>query len=182
MSSFSGIYPKSDPQIIIYASVQRPSGGSQKPLSNAIKEIVLNVSKYKGNNDTVIQSIPVVEYKLDNLVNKTTEQATTNLSSKGIRFQILGNGNKIIKQFPASKSKVTNTDTVYLITNDKAITIPDLTGLSSKVAKGLLNELNVKVVFDGVGYVTAQSAPPGTAITEGMEITISLSPKFAPAT
>ena len=182
ISSFSGIYPKSDPQIIIYASVQRPSGGSQKPLSNAIKEIVLNVSKYKGNNDTVIQSIPVVEYKLDNLVNKTTEQATTNLSSKGIRFQILGNGNKIIKQFPASKSKVTNTDTVYLITNDKAITIPDLTGLSSKVAKGLLNELNVKVVFDGVGYVTAQSAPPGTAITEGMEITISLSPKFAPAT
>ena len=182
ISSFSGIYPKSDPQIIIYASVQRPSGGSQKPLSNAIKEIVLNVSKYKGNNDTVIQSIPVVEYKLDNLVNKTTEQATTNLSSKGIKFQILGNGNKIIKQFPASKSKVTNTDTVYLITNDKNITIPDLTGLSSKVAKGLLNELNVKVVFDGVGYVTAQSAPPGTAITEGMEITISLSPKFAPAT
>lgn len=182
ISSFSGIYPKSDPQIIIYASVQRPSGGSQKPLSNAIKEIVLNVSKYKGNNDTVIQSIPVVEYKLDNLVNKTTEQATTNLSSKGIKFQILGNGNKIIKQFPASKSKVTNTDTVYLITNDKAITIPDLTGLSSKVAKGLLNELNVKVVFDGVGYVTAQSAPPGTAITDGMEITISLSPKFAPAT
>ena len=182
ISSFSGIYPKSDPQIIIYASVQRPSGGSQKPLSNAIKEIVLNVSKYKGNNDTVIQSIPVVEYKLDNLVNKTTEQATTNLSSKGIKFQILGNGNKIIKQFPASKSKVTNTDTVYLITNDKAITIPDLTGLSSKVAKGLLNELNVKVVFDGVGYVTAQSVPPGTAITDGMEITISLSPKFAPAT
>lgn len=182
ISSFSGIYPKSDPQIIIYASVQRPSGGSQKPLSNAIKEIVLNVSKYKGNNDTVIQSIPVVEYKLDNLVNKTTEQATTNLSSKGIKFQILGNGNKIIKQFPASKSKVTNTDTVYLITNDKNITIPDLTGLSSKVAKGLLNELNVKVVFDGVGYVTAQSAPPGTAITDGMEITISLSPKFAPAT
>ena len=182
ISSFSGIYPKSDPQIIIYASVQRPSGGSQKPLSNAIKEIVLNVSKYKGNTDTVNQSIPVVEYKLDNLVNKTTEQATINLSSKGIRYEILGNGNKIIKQYPASKSKVTNTDIVYLITNDKGITIPNLTGLSSKVAKGLLNELNVKVVLDGVGYVTAQSVPPGTAITDGMEITISLSPKFAPAT
>ena len=182
ITSFSGIYPKSDPQIIIYASVQRPSGGSQKPLSNAIKEIVLNVSKYKGNTDTVNQSIPVVEYKLDNLVNKTTEQATINLSSKGIRYEILGNGNKIIKQYPASKSKVTNTDIVYLITNDKGITIPNLTGLSSKVAKGLLNELNVKVVLDGVGYVTAQSVPPGTAITDGMEITISLSPKFAPAT
>ena len=29
ISSFSGIYPKSDPQIIIYASVKKPGGGSQ---------------------------------------------------------------------------------------------------------------------------------------------------------
>ena len=29
ISSFSGIYPKSNPQFIIYASVKRPAGGSQ---------------------------------------------------------------------------------------------------------------------------------------------------------
>ena len=40
--SFSGIYPKSNPQVIIYASVKKPSGGSQKPVSNAVKEIVGN--------------------------------------------------------------------------------------------------------------------------------------------
>ena len=51
ISSFAGIYPKSDPKLIIYASVKRPSGGSQKPLSNAIKEIVNNASKYYGNDD-----------------------------------------------------------------------------------------------------------------------------------
>ena len=42
ISSFSGVYPKSNPQFIIYASVKRPTNGSQKPVSNAVKEIVEN--------------------------------------------------------------------------------------------------------------------------------------------
>ena len=45
ISSFSGIYPKSNPQVIIYASVKKPTNGAQKPISNAIKEIVYNISK-----------------------------------------------------------------------------------------------------------------------------------------
>ena len=42
ITSFAGIYPKSNPQIIIYASASRPTNASQKPLSNAVKEIVNN--------------------------------------------------------------------------------------------------------------------------------------------
>ena len=179
ISSFSGVYPKSNPQVIIYASVKKPSGGSQKPLSNAVKEIVLNISKYYGNNDTVT-SIPVNEYKLDNFVNKSLEQATTTLISKGIQYDVLGAGNKIIKQYPKRNSQITTTDKVYLITNDNNITIPNMTGLSSKVAKGIFEQLGVKVNLDGVGYVTAQSVPPGSPITPGMEVILQLSPKFGP--
>jgi len=177
ISSFAGIYPKSNPQVIIYASVKKPSGGSQKPISNAVKEIVLNISKYYGNNDTVT-SIPVTEYKLDNLVNKSLEQAQTILNSKGVSYEVLGSGNKIIKQYPKKGNQITNTDKVYLITNDNNITIPNMTGLSSKVAKGLLEQLGVKVNLDGVGYVTNQSVAPGTQITDGMEIILVLNPKF----
>ena len=180
ISSFSGIYPKSNPQVIIYASVKKPSGGSQKPISNAVKEIVLNISKYYGNNDTVT-TIPVTEYKLENYVNKNLEQAQTNLNSKGIQYEILGAGNKIIKQYPKRNSQITSTDKVYLITNDNNITIPNMTGLSSKVAKGILEQLNVKTNLDGVGYVVSQSIAPGTQITEGIEITLVLNPKFAPS-
>ena len=57
ISSFSGIYPKSNPKLIIYASVKRPSGGSQKPLSNAIKEIVNNAAKYYGNEDGTTKEV-----------------------------------------------------------------------------------------------------------------------------
>ena len=63
-------------------------------------------------------------------------------------------------------------------TNDPNVTVPNVLGLSSKVAKDILTKLNIKVNLDGVGYVTAQSVLEGTAITEGMEVILTLSPKY----
>lgn len=178
ISSFAGIYPKSDPKLIIYASVKRPSGGSQKPLSNAIKEIVNNASKYYGNDDSTTSTVEVTEYELPSFLNQKLETVKTTLNSAGIKYQILGSGDKVIKQYPEKADTITNQDTVYLITNDSNIKIPNVVGLSSKVANSLLNMLGVQVKLDGVGYVTAQSIAEGTAITDGLEITLTLNPKF----
>ena len=65
ISSFAGIYPKSNPKVIIYSSVKKPSGGSQKPISNAVKEIVNNLSKYYGEN-TNTSTIEINNYKIYN--------------------------------------------------------------------------------------------------------------------
>ena len=179
ISSFAGIYPKSNPELIIYASVKRPSGGSQRPLSNAIKEIVNNTSKYYGNDDTTAPVVPVIEYKVPSFINKKLESVKTTLTSKQVPYVVLGNGSKIVKQYPERSDKITNKDTVYLITDDQNITVPNVVGLSSKVASNLLNLLGVKVKLDGVGYVTGQSVAPGTTITDGMEISLTLSAKFS---
>ena len=178
ITSFSGIYPKSDPQIIIYASVKRPSGGSQKPLSNSVKSIVENISKYYGNDDSKTNSIEINSYKLPSFINKKVESVKTTLEAKKMTYQIIGNGSKVIKQTPAKNTKITNKDTVYLITNDENLAIPNVVGLSSKVAKDLLEQLGVKVNLEGVGYVTAQSIPADTKITPGLEINLTLNPKF----
>ena len=182
ISSFSGIYPKSDPKIIIYASVKRPSGGSQKPISNAVKEIVNNMANFY--NTTVEQkndNVPkITKYQVPNFINKKLDTATTTLQSNGIKYVIIGNGNKVIKQTPNVKETITNTDTIYLITNDSNLKMPNVIGLSSKVAKNLLNQLSIKVNLDGTGYVTEQSIPEGTEITKGMEIVLKLNPKFTP--
>ncbi len=178
ITSFSGIYPKSDPQIIIYASVKRPQNGSQKPLSNAIKEVISNISKYYGNDDSNTTTVEVKDYKVASFINRKVSDATTMLTAEKIPYQIIGSGTKIIKQTPIAKTTITNKDTVYLITNDENITIPNVLGLSSKVAKTLLECLGVKVKLDGLGYVTAQSIEAGTKITTGQEITLTLAPKF----
>ena len=178
ISSFSGIYPKSDPQIIIYASVAKPSGGSQKPVSNSVKEIVSNISKYYGNSDSNTSTITINDFEVPNLTNKKIENAKIIIESNGMNCIIIGNGNKVVKQSPNSGDVITSDTTIYLITNDPNKTIPNVVGLSSKVAKDLLQKLGVKVNLEGVGYVNAQSIAESTPITEGMEITLNLSPKF----
>lgn len=178
ISSFSGIYPKSNPKLIIYASVKRPSGGSQKPLSNAIKEIVNNAAKYYGNEDGTTKEVEIIEYKVPSFINQKLETVKTTLKSEKMNYKVIGSGDKVVKQYPEKNDKVTNKDTIYLITNDQNITVPNVVGLSSKVANNLLNLLGIKVKLDGVGYVTKQNIASGTQITEGMEITLTLKPKF----
>ena len=177
ITSFAGIYPKSNPQIIIYASVKRPSGASQKPLSNAVKDVVLNTGKYLGTEKQQ-EAIPVVEYKLPKFINKKIENVKTNLTNNGMKYVVIGNGEKIVKQYPKNDTIVTNKETIYLITNDTSYKIPNVVGFSSKEAGNLLKLLGVKVKLEGSGYVTSQNIPPDTQITEGMEITLTLSKKF----
>ena len=177
ISSFSGVYPKSNPEIIIYAAVKRPSNGSQKPISNAVKEVVLNIGKYLGTETQTVTD-NVIEYKMNSFISKDIEKVKTTLTNAGMKYQVIGNGNKVVKQYPDKNSKVTNKDTIYLITNQNSYNIPNVVGLSSKEASTLLKLLGVKVKLEGSGYVTAQSIAADTVITDGMEITLSLSPKF----
>lgn len=178
ISSFAGIYPKNDPQIIIYASVKKPTNGSQKPISNAVKEIVNNISKYYGNEEENTNKVVVKDYKLPSFVNKKLETVKNTLSMNGINYQVIGNGDKVIKQYPEKKEVITNKDMVYLITNGN-VEVPSVINLSSKVAKNILELLGIKVNLDGVGYVVEQSVPESTQITDNMEITLKLSPKFS---
>ncbi len=178
ISSFAGIYPKSNPQVIIYAAVKRPTGGSQKPVSNAVKELVNNISKYYGNTDTKTSIIEVNKYHVENFINKKTDVAKTQLENEGVNYMVLGNGSKIINQTPKYNTTITNKDTIYLITSDINLTVPDVRGLSSKVARSLLEELGLNVQLDGYGYVSNQSIEVGTRIEKGKEIVLTLNPKF----
>lgn len=178
ISSFSGVYPKSDPQIIIYASAKRPSAGSQKPVSNAVKDIVANVSKYYGNSDSNTSTIEINDFKVPNLVNKKIDSVKATLEADKINYVVLGDGSKVIKQSPSKGDVITTNDTVFLITNSN-VTVPNVVGLSSKVSKDILQKIGLKVNLDGVGYVTEQSVSEGTAITDGMEITLKLNPKYS---
>ena len=178
ISSFSGIYPKSDPQIIIYASVKKPGGGSQTPISTAVKDIVNNVSKYYGH-DKKLPNAEIKDYKLSSFINKKVDTTKNILNTNKVNYKLIGNGNKIIKQYPKANKTITSKDTVYLITNDSHPKVPDVKGLSSKVAKNILELMGLKVKLNGVGYVTSQSIKTNTEITNGMEITLTLKPKFS---
>lgn len=181
ISSFSGVYPKDDPEIIIYASVKRPTAGIQKGISTAVKEVVTNIAKYYGESvDSTTITDEITTYKMPSFINKNIETVRSTLNENKIgNVIVLGNGQKVIKQYPESGNKVTNKNKVFLLTSDTIYTMPDVTSYSSKDAKSLLSLLGVKVKINGTGYVTAQNIIPGTQITNNMEITLELAPKFS---
>ena len=178
ISSFAGIYPKDDPKVIIYASVKRPKGGNQAVIWKAIKDIIVNVSKYYGTDPDTTSDSKLTEYSLTSYKNKDTTASKTELESMGMNITIIGNGNKVTTQYPSKGDKITSGARVFLITNDSNLTVPDTLGLSSKQAEDLLKLLGICVKLEGNGYVTGQSIDAGTPITDNMEITLTLSPKF----
>lgn len=179
ISSFAGIYPKEDPKVIIYASMSRPSGGQQTGIWNAVKEVVVNLSKYYGyKTDGEEEKKEMKSYTMQSYVNKKTESSQNELSNQNLQVKVLGNGNKVINQYPPRGTKVLEGDQVFLLTSDTNLTVPNVVGYSNKLAEAVLSLLKVKVKTEGTGYVTAQSIPEGSSITSGMEITLQLTPKF----
>lgn len=179
ISSFSGIYPKSNPQFIIYASVKKPSNGNQRTISTAVLEIISNLSKYYGTEVTSTEGEKISTYKLTSFKNKKTEEAKNILNNNQIQnVVILGNGTKIIDQYPNKGVTITNKDRVFLLTNDNNIKVPDVVGYSSKDAQNLLKMLNIKVKLNGTGYVVSQSIEKQTDIKDNMTIELNLNPKF----
>ena len=178
ISSFAGVYPKENSKVIIYASVKRPAGGKQNVIWKAVKDIVVNISKYYGTNPTDTTVSKLKTYTLNSYTNKTVEEDKTDLTKKGMEVVQIGNGNKVISQYPNAKEKVASGSKVFLITNDSNQTMPDLVGLSRKQAEELLKRLDVTVTLDGSGYVTEQSVAVGTKIEKGMNVTLKLAKKF----
>ena len=178
ISSFAGIYPKDDPKVIIYASVKRPEGGNQRVIWTAIKDIVVNISKYYGTDPSSTEDNSLEEYSLSSYKNKDVNNSKAELESMGMSVTVVGDGTDVINQYPIKGEKITAGTKVFLITNSSNMTLPDVTGLSSKQAEDLLRLLGVNVKLEGNGYVTTQSVGGGTPITSGMEVTLTLSPKF----
>ncbi len=178
ISSFAGIYPKDNPKVIIYSSMKRPSGGNQAGIWKAVKDVVINLSKYYGYESSTEVKPTLQTYTMKSYINKQTEASKNELMNQSLDVRVLGNGSKVIKQYPPKGTKVVEKDQVFLLTNDTNLTIPNTVGLSSKLAEEVFSLLKVKVKTEGKGYVTAQSIPEGTGIQEGMEITLSLAPKF----
>jgi penicillin-binding protein 2B len=84
-------------------------------------------------------------------------EAKDQLTKKGITFETIGKGNKIIRQVPDKGTPLANGNRVYLITEDpKNITIPDMKGSSLRDVLEFCTLLDISYTITGEGYVVSQ--------------------------
>lgn len=164
--SFSGMYPKDDPEVIIYAAVKKPNVGATTVLSEGVSSLMKNIAKYKNmfTETTSISNIDVLE--LDSYVNKKTDDVKNLLTSKGIVPVVVGDGDKIISQYPSKGETVLSYDKVILVTNGGKNKMPDLSGYSRSEVIYLMKALGYKYEIDGYGYVTSQSVSAGSDVND----------------
>lgn len=179
---FAGIYPAENPKLIIYATMTRPQSKSARPLSMIIDQIIVNATQYYGIDTTVDDNEvvdPVVENLMPSFINQTINNATTTLTEMGVTPYVLGNGTKVVSQYPAEGTTITNKEKVFLVTNDDTtIAMPNITGWSLKEVKTFANLLKIPLTVTGNGYVTSQSIPEGTILNQDSMLTITLEVKF----
>lgn len=176
--SFAGMFPKDDPEIIIYAAMKKPVHSTSYGLSQAVKKVIRDTSKYLNIYSENTNTTSVVEYSLDSFISKDLETVKTVLENKKIETIIIGSGNKVINQYPSANNKVLSYDKVFLVTNNKDYILPNLIGWSRKDIITLLDLLNIEYTLEGNGYVTSQSIPANTKLTGEEKITLILSDKY----
>lgn len=171
ITSFSGMYPKDDPKVILYVAFQRSYNSNVLP--QTVQTIVRDTAKYLG----IFEEAPeinkeVTTYKLGSYKNKTTESVKQSLDALGASYVIFGDGNKVISQYPNKNSKVSTKDKVFIFTNG-TITMPDLTNYSVKEADVVLSKLGIKHTINASGYIGYQSVSTGTVINSDTEVTLN---------
>lgn len=170
--SFSGLYPGDDPELIVYMAVKKPKN-SENYIAPAVKDIIVNLSKYFNIDDTGKSNDG---YKLDSYINEVTVDIKKELTNNKLDVIVLGNGNKIIGQYPSKDITLYNGDKVVLLTNSYDKTMIDFVGMSYKDVTSILNLMDVKYKLDGYGYVYEQNIEVGTKIDK--EVVLKLKGKY----
>ena len=169
--SFAGMFPYDDPQIIVYAAMKKPTSGPTSNLSKLVKTVASDVSKYLDLSNVPKETLSSFEMK--NYFNKDINDA----DMEGVKLFVIGNGNKIIDQYPSVNTMVVENDVVILKTNGKEIKMPSFIGLSLKETKKLCSMLGITCDIEGNGYVINQDIKENTVIDKEMIVKLVLKEK-----
>ena len=175
---FAGMFPKDDPEIIIYANLKRPSPNTPNALVKVIKEVVENISKYYNIYDETKIESEEIKYELTTYINKDVSTIKDTLEKNNINVIIIGDGNKIVDQYPNSNITITSGNKVFLKTNGTKITLENMIGWSKKDVTTYLDLMGINYSSDGTGYLVSQSIEANTEITEDTSIELKFEPKY----
>jgi len=163
--SIALMFPKDDPQYIIYAVAKRPEE-SNIALVEPTKNLIKNIVKYKGMFSDESVSSRESTYEINSYINKDIASVTKELNENNIQVITIGDGNKIIDQYPSNNTELIVNDKVILLTNGDNCLMPDITGWSLSDVSALATLVGVNYESEGYGFVTSQNIKAGDVISD----------------
>ncbi len=165
--SFAGMFPYDDPEIIIYTAVKKPSSHVTAAIAPYVKEVISNIAKYRNMYSSIEEkNTSIQKYTIPSYISSSTGDVKKELEEKGINVIIVGDGDRIINQYPDRETTILTKDKVYLVTNSKKITMPDMTNWSLTDVARFANFAGVEYEYTGHGYVKKQNIAKGTILSD----------------
>ncbi|MNH72130.1 Stage V sporulation protein D [compost metagenome] len=160
--SFIGYAPVNDPKILVLVVIDEPQDsdlGGGTAAAPVFKKIVSQTLEYMGvpKSNVAADEPSETTTAAPDLKGMQLRDAKSSLTKKGISFETLGKGSKVISQYPKAGTMMSSAQRVFLLTEEsKAMEVPDLTGVSLRDAMEILTLMQVSVSVDGEGYVASQ--------------------------
>lgn len=182
--SFAAIAPSDDPEVAMLIIIDEPNqdlggGALAAPIAAQVVETCmseLNIEPEYNEKEAADLSI-----ETPNVIGKTISTAKSTLESKGLKYRIVGKGDKIIRQSPTSSTTIPTKGTVVLYTekiNKKTTTVPSFKGLTVSEANNLASEYNLNIEITGNSLSSSnvisyqQSVAKGKKVEQGTVITV----------
>lgn len=182
-SSFIGILPIDDPQLVIlvvlYDLTGYPYYGSQTA-APVFRNIALDIIRYLNIAPSVQPDEDEKAGKLltvPELTDKDIFEAENLLRKEGFDVKIVGKNNIVQRQVPLAGARVLEGTTILLFTEEDydrnyLIAVPDLTGMTVDEASYLLEQIGLGLQVKGKGRIIKQDIQAGERVSGGTEISV----------
>lgn len=185
ISSMAAMAPIDSPEITAFISIDEPSNGAYyagvvtAPLMKILLTDIFNYmdSEFSEDYNAVARDILIPEIR-----GKSIEEAKKILKDVNLEYNIEGSGESVTntQPYPGYTVKEGTKITIYTgdaVDNNK-VSMPDLTGFSVTSAEEVLDNLGIKYILEGDGFVIDQSIPAGEVITTGSNVRLTLSDDY----
>jgi stage V sporulation protein D (sporulation-specific penicillin-binding protein) len=181
-SSFIGILPVDDPQLVIlvvFYDVTGPIYYGSQTAAPVFRNIAIDTLRYLGispkidnNKNENTKEIVVPDVK-----NMEVYEAENILRKNALDVKIIGRKDTIIKQVPLAGAKVLENTTVLIFTEEDNehkyyTTVPDFKGLKVEEAQNLSSQLGLILSVKGNGRITKQDIQPGERVPGATRINV----------
>ena len=195
--SFFGFAPADDPKIaclVLLDDPDVPNAYGSTVAAPIVGQVMADVLPYLGIEPQYTEEeLEKVATRTPNVSDppKDIHEAQFTIRDAGLKFRVVGNGTKVLRQMPGIAEPINKDGVVVLYTEEEVsagqVAVPDVSGKTASEANAAIVGAGLNISISGEQIegthcvVTAQSPAPGELVSPGSLVTVTLTETAPPA-
>lgn len=184
IASFAAMAPADSPKIVILLVLDEPNGSSTfggviaSPVVGAMLEEIL---PYMGiEPEYTEEELAKLDVSTPKVTGASVDEAKNTLKEKNLSANVVGEGDKVVKQVPEAGVSIPRGGTVVLYTEEEQgskVVVPDFSNMGLSQANETAADYGLNVTFSGSydvsgAYAYKQSIEAGEKVDKGSVVTV----------